>query len=977
MKKLKSTLLALVALVCCFSMLSSSVILFAEETKEKRIVRVGYLENYATIADVPSEGKMGYGHEYLSEISKYTNWEYKFVLCSWDEGLQKLKDGEIDIFGPMQKTEERQKIYDFPVREMGFEHGTLYVSENSDIFYDDYEKFDNMRVASLKDNYFLPFIDSYAAKNGITLTSVITDSTAYAKDLKSGLYDMFLLSNISADKGLKPVAKVATSPFYYATTKGNTEILNGLNESLESIFANDLQFASKLEKKYYSANFAAELGMTRQENEYIKTHKVLKVAVDSDFSPISSYNFETKEYTGICVDILKELGKSFNVEFEFVESNGLDNKLSHLESGQADLIMSDCIPFDSELKQSNSILNIPIILLGNSCVDVSKELTVAIPNFSSNATIAMMEAYPNYRYVNYHSFSEIKNAVKNKKVDLGFLGSYMADDIAREDNFSDYLTIPTDITYPINIGVLPTADATIIGLINKSVQKLSNERVNSIIFENTVNRVYHASFFKIIEENTLLVITVIFLIFALMLLFIYVNTRNTRVKLQKAAYIDHLTGLYTKEKFRIEAEAKLKNATPGEYCIYSIDINNFKYINDAFGYTVGNHVLQSISDHLREHSDLYIIASRMQADTFILFAKAPPEDSIIQAINQLHDADNHIATVLPSHYHVTFSTGVYIIDKPAISLDAMIDKAGTARKSIKGGYQSSVSIYTNEIEEIIDRQKDITLAMEHALYNNEFLVYLQPKFDLHTNLLVGAEALVRWENPARGFMMPNDFISLFEKNGFIIKLDLYMFKQVSLTLRNIMNRYNAKNQTTDDDFGMIFSVNLSKFSLTDPFIVEKICEILEQSQVPTRLIEIELTESLVTDDLENLLKIMERFKAKGFAVSIDDFGSGYSSLNLLKDLPIQIIKIDRAFLSQTSDTYRGQTIISSILRMAKLLGICTVAEGVENEDQVQLLRSMGCDVAQGYYYSKPLPKDEFIDKFVFPQNDALSNAETI
>lgn len=970
MKNMKKIFIAIITVIFSVSFFSSVCVTASSyQVTDRKTVRVGYLENYATIIEPSRKGKMGYGYDFLAEVAKYTNWEYEFVSCEWDKGLEMLKQGEIDIFGPLQKTTERMAAFDFPNREMGYESATLCALKDKGIFYNDFQSFNDMTVAVDKDSFFLSLIAPFANENDIDLKLVHTPTADYESGIKSKAFDLVLSGSLMPINGTCVVARIGSFPWYYATTKGNSEILDGLNYALEAIMTDDIHFMATLEKKYFESSPNNDIAITREENDFVKSHPVVTVVSAPNFSPISFYDKESKEYDGITVDLLRNIGDSIGIKFNFIKTASVDESLAHLKNGQADLMLSDFNTSNDNLLLSRSIIDLPIVLLGHSRVDLSKELSVAMPSLDSEAAQAAMETYPNYKYIDFSTFENVTEAIISQETDLGLVPSYMADDIVREDHHTKFLSIPTGIAYPIRAAVIPGENHALISLINKATMKQSTEYINNVIFSNTVNRVYNVSFIDVLRHNPLLIIGIIFCFFAFMLLVFYLMSRRSKIKLQKAAYVDYLTGLSTKEKFRIDAEAKLKNASSGEYCIYNIDINNFKYINDAFGYTVGNRVLQAIGDHFREHSESYLLASRMQADTFVLMAKTPDKDLIIPTIQALHNTQSKVSAVLPSHYHVTFSTGVYIVDKPNISLDAMIDKAGTARKSVKGGYQSSISIYTNEIEEIIDRQKDITLAMEHALYNNEFLVYFQPKFDLRTNQLAGAEALVRWENPSRGFMMPNDFISLFEKNGFILKLDLYMFKQVGLIVRNIMNRYNLENHVSDDDFGTVFSVNLSKFSLTDPFIVEKICEILHQCQVPSRLIEIELTESLVTDDLENLLKIMERFRSKGFTVSIDDFGSGYSSLNLLKDLPVQIIKIDRAFLSQSSDTYRGQTIISSILHMAKLLGICTVAEGVENEEQIHLLRSMGCDIAQGYYYSKPLPRDEFIDEFIFPVNE--------
>lgn len=242
--------------------------------------------------------------------------------------------------------------------------------------------------------------------------------------------------------------------------------------------------------------------------------------------------------------------------------------------------------------------------------------------------------------------------------------------------------------------------------------------------------------------------------------------------------------------------------------------------------------------------------------------------------------------------------------------------------------------------------------------NNEFVVYFQPKVELKTNKIAGAEALVRWQDPKKGLIPPDEFIPIFEKNGFITKLDIYVFEEVCKTIRKWLN---------EGINPIPVSVNLSRMHLQNPNFLKKYKEIQEKYEVPADLLEIELTETLVFENFEQLKKVIDDIHQMGFSCSIDDFGSGYSSLNLLKEIPVDILKLDRIFFSKKNDK-RGNSVIESIISLAKKLNMTTISEGVETISQVEFLRKADCDLVQGYVYSKPLAKDDFEITFLKNEN---------
>ncbi|MDX5727831.1 putative bifunctional diguanylate cyclase/phosphodiesterase, partial [Clostridioides difficile] len=297
----------------------------------------------------------------------------------------------------------------------------------------------------------------------------------------------------------------------------------------------------------------------------------------------------------------------------------------------------------------------------------------------------------------------------------------------------------------------------------------------------------------------------------------------------------------------------------------------------------------------------------------------------------------------------------YKISKSDNDINTIMDRANTARKTIKGGHKNSFAFYDKEMHKKILKEKEIENSMVDALNNGEFIVYFQPKYSLSDYQIIGAEALVRWDNPQKGLIPPIEFIPVFERNGFIVNIDFYVFEEVCKKIREWMDEGQKV---------VPISVNLSRMHFVNSNFIEEFKLIVDKYKIPTRLIELELTETAVLDNIEGLLDTMNNLKEKGFVISMDDFGTGYSSLNLLKELPVDILKLDRAFFTEKDESNNEKIVISNVIKMAKELKMKVISEGVETISQVEFLKQIGCDMVQGYLFSKPMPVKEF-EKIAF------------
>ncbi|MCC0665816.1 EAL domain protein [Clostridioides difficile] len=424
-------------------------------------------------------------------------------------------------------------------------------------------------------------------------------------------------------------------------------------------------------------------------------------------------------------------------------------------------------------------------------------------------------------------------------------------------------------------------------------------------------------------------------------------------QLKKLAYYDSLSGIKNKEKFKKDSIYILHNYYKDDFYLVQLDVNKFKYINEMFGYAEGNKILVHIANVLKHNTNKYELCARMDNDHFILLISCNTDVDLLNRLSKINNEICSLSTSNSSKYKIVMSSGIYKINKSddIQKIDLLIDRANIAAKTKKDKYEHSYSFFNEDTRNRLYREKKLEDNMNKALEKGEFVVYYQPKYSLNDgNEIEGAEALIRWNNPDMGFISPVDFVPLFERNGFIVNVDMFVFEEVCKTLRKWLNKgYNP----------VPISVNISRVHLHRDNFIENITELINKYNISPKFIELELTESVVFDNLNILIDIIKRLKKIGFLISMDDFGSGYSSLNLLKDLPFDILKLDRVFLIETTDTKRGKIIISKIVEMSKAINIKVICEGVETNEQVEFLKEIGCDKAQGYLFAKPMVLSEF------------------
>ncbi len=461
------------------------------------------------------------------------------------------------------------------------------------------------------------------------------------------------------------------------------------------------------------------------------------------------------------------------------------------------------------------------------------------------------------------------------------------------------------------------------------------------------------SIFKNLSLATRGVIAIVFIILAVTIVqsvYFFTTIKKRKTEFDDVLNYDELTGLPTKPHHKNIAVSILKKAK-GNYAYAACDVSEFKYFNSTFGYDYGNLVLKYIANVMSDALLKDETVSRTSGDHFAMLLHYNDPDDLTSRLMHILDT----ASVLPvtddgRQPRAVFTCGVYLVGNES-DINRIRARANVARKGLKKSITNQIAFY-NEADfntelEIHELQEDLL----HAVDNKELAVFLQPKYGITNEEVIGAEALVRWNHSSKGLLSPNVFIPIAEKIGLVKEIDFYVFSAVCKQL----NQWKAEGKEI-----VPISVNFSRVHLGDDDFVAKLIRVTKENDIEPKYLEIELTESAVYDEMERLLDIMYLIKEAGFGLSMDDFGSGYSSLHLLREMPVDVLKLDKGFLDDCSDdNQREKKVISHVISLAKDLQISVLAEGVETESQKNFLQEANCDMIQGYYYAKPMPMKDF------------------
>lgn len=953
--KLLYKLLTCVILVSIMTTFISVSVTANQEDVAKTKIKIGYMgfgSDRGVFSEKSTQPISAYNNHYLEEIAKHTNWEYEFVYGSLSECLERLETGEIDLFGPLQYSEERGEVFDYPELEFGYEYACLYAySQNTDYYFEDFENFSGMTVGLIEENYNNEIFDTYCSDNGFTVEKVYFDEdTQLVEALEIGKIDAIVSGRLSSTNIVKELGSFGFEKYYYATTKGNSDITNELSEALKEIRVNDPLFDVRAYDKYYtSTSEIDDIRMTRDEADYIKNNPTVNASSYANWLTISSRI--DSESRGIAIDIVDYMADTIGVEFNHLDTPSFEYSMELYNTNKTDvMIVSSDIVIPDDMILSKPFLDLSTVLISKSSSIPKNNPRIAIP--INRHLDNIIEVLPEgAKVIDCLDYASCFDAVNRGEADATIIDSHSGEYLTSSKINGDmYIVDALNTGTYITLGVRDNCNPALLSLINKTIDQLDPIDIEGIILSNKSKENHSTKFTANISTFMSIIIGFFVLLIMIVLIVSFIYRRKARIKSKLTKFTDDVIGGANFTKFQLDATELFTKFSRNSFSLVYFDVNRFKYINDKFGYKIGDDILCHVSRCANDVLYDYELCARVSADNFVLLLKNTNIKQITTIIKKLsREIQSHNQAIEGGH-KITLSYGVYFLLNENEDFYTMLDKANVARKTIKCGYETAYAFYDDKMFNALAHEMRLNEAMKPALLNNEFKLYLQPKHCIKTNKIIGAEALVRWESPENGLITPDDFIPFMEHTGFITQIDFCIFEEVCKLIR-----YSLDNNIPV----YRVSVNLSRTHMQSRDFIHVLNDIVQKYSIPMEYLELELTETMVLLNQQEALAIMHILKKLGFHLSLDDFGTGYSSLNLLMEMPVDVLKLDKSFLKDVIATEREKTIINDIVSMAHHLNLCVVCEGVETQEQLDLLHDISCDIAQGYFFSKPIPIEDY------------------
>ena len=692
------------------------------------------------------------------------------------------------------------------------------------------------------------------------------------------------------------------------------------------------------------------------------------IGVPADRCPIFYRNEKDGDPVGIGVDLMRIAAEEagYQAVFEIIQEETLKDAL---DNGKYDVIL----PFGSSIEStsgkktivSDNLMTTPFTFVRQNSRSLPKIDTMRVGMLHSlqGAIDTLHQKFPEMIFQQYETMDEMVRALRDNQVDALLHNSYVWSYVLQKPGYQDLVIEPYEVfTMDFRAGTLDTPEKeAVIARLNQGIAGITDSQRQAIILDYTSRRLYHYDLSDYLHQYGL-VAFLIALLFLSLIIIAWLRIRNLRLeqeeKLQQMIDQDPLTGALSMNGFRKKAEELLQAHPDVPYYLSYSNIRNFKFINDSLGRKAGDDLLKFWMDTTRKHLTEEEAVGRLSGDHFVFLRHLAGEEKMKEDTKNVFEPVENYFIRQGRENRVQVCIGIYVLtpqDYRVIDVDHMIDLARVAEQRVRETHKGDYAFYNPEQWEKEKQVSDIINHLPKALEDGDIQVYYQPQIDYSANRIIGAEALCRWDHAKLGWLQPEGFISTLEKAGLIFDLDSYVWKRVCQDLK----RWNEMG------IHQAVSVNVSRDDIRDDRdIPEHFRKLTETWGISPDQLRIEITETAFAENPELLITATNQLRALGFKVEMDDFGSGYSSLHMLKEVPVDRIKLDLHFLTGSGDQEKGRTIISCMIQMVHSLGLELIAEGVETGEQADFLLRKGNYDMQGYYFYRPMPVEEF-EKLIF------------
>ena len=932
---------------------------------ERKLVRVGWFDSALNRVDA-SGRRSGYAYEYQQKIAAYTGWQFEYVEGTWPELLEMLENGEIDLLSEVSYTYLRTQKMLYADKPMGSEDYYLFITpDNQSVTADDLTTLNGKRVGVMRGSVQAGMLRQWVEENGLSpeIVQLTTLSDEDMELLYSGELDALVtMDGLGVSRPCVPVCKVGASDIYFAVNTDRPDLLAELNDAMDRILGENPYYHQQLSDKYIRA-YGSSAFLSASEQAWNRAHSPIRVAYCADNLPFCAE--QDGALNGALADVLSMASASIkndDVRFSPVVYPTVQDALDALRAGAVDCVFPVHLsPYDEEtggLLATNPLLQAELYAVlpqaHQGGLSTAETVTVAVQTGNANYEVCLKDFFPNWKPAFYETAEDCVRAVNAGEADCVLVSSYRLSYAQQLFQRYDFETLPMSQTVNVSFAVR-REDVELYSILNKSISLIPQASVEAALLAQSLPE-KKVTLLDYARDNQVRAILDVLAVLTVLGVLLYQRRKARRAAREKQKLIsaterDALTGLYNTSFFYEYANRLYRERSEEQPEAIMLNVDSFHTVNALYGREFGDTVLRLLGETIRDElAGGPGIAGRIEADCFVLYC--PHREDYEAVLTRFQESLNRVGPgvclrmgVMPWAAEV----------EPVQMFERARAACGLARKV----FEPHMVVFDEKMHRQELFEQRLLNDLDRAVREKQFLVWYQPKYDIQCDppKLVSAEALIRWKHPELGMVFPGDFIPLLEQNGRVGAVDKYVWRE---TARQIA--------AWRDAYGTVVpvSVNLSRMDILDPKLEQTIEELVAANGLERSALKLEVTESAYIEDAERIIAVVDALRKKGYQIEMDDFGVGYSSLNMLSALPVDILKMDREFVRNIGRDEKDDRLVALILDIARNLEVPVVAEGVETPMQLSVLKQMGCAFVQGFYFSRPVQPSEF-EKLAFRQ----------
>ncbi|MGN0941494.1 MAG: EAL domain-containing protein [Selenomonadaceae bacterium] len=891
--------------------------------------------------------------DYMQMLAAYADMDYEFVLGPIPELTEKLDNGEIDVMTGRAWIKERAELYDYSDLPTSHSVRLLYLHDGVDT------ASKVLKIGFLREAYASPDIKEYLAHEGINYESVLfeTSSDVFAAYDANDI-DGFIMTDRVPLKYI-PARRFDPRDLYFIVKKGNRAVFTRLNEAQRNLKMNEPSLVDDLYVKYQSQSVRGGLMLTREEMEYLKEKGTLRAVVVLTGAPFA-YERGGK-LAGVAASLIDDMETNLGVDIETIAVDYNRDAWTLIKNGEADFVLNQYMNYriarENDLSLTNKYRTVSYVAMVRNGSKPVDHPIVAVRRNNIRSKKFEQRRFDENQLRFYDTDYDCMKAVQRGEVDVTFTQDLMAQYAIWQGDFPDLMAVGRGAFTHGTCMAVRSDNAMMLSILDKEIGQLGDDKINRYIEIEQQKMNDSRSVISLVYAYPLRFILggfVVIVIIALLCWRMLTIRRRHLNHVRTMLYKDRYTGYHNRVWLEAEGKKQISGLSKEDQDrVAAVAFSMCDRVNfvSMYGNSRLDTIMHDLAVMLEKEPWVMTIATDSREGHVHILTRPMYIENLKQAIESFFQKEEYFS-VGSIKGRIFFTAGISMLGFNSGAISAAVNHADAASHFGEAGHDNIV-VYDEDMHEAVIFEQLVTELMDSALEKEEFQVWMQPKYDLRTHRCTGAETLVRWDSPDLGFLMPGKFIGIFEKNGFVSKLDFYMLDK---TYQYQQARYDAGLPVVP------ISVNQSRIHMQEEDYLDKMRAIISRYTVKDA-VELEITETAFdfgsNAQREASIHVVKSLKEMGYRILMDDFGTGYSDIALLNVLPMDVMKIDRSILIAPGDSERKKNLLTLIAQMGHGFGMDVICEGIETEEQEKLLIECGCEYGQGYLYGKPMKEEDY------------------